>query len=181
MHIGQNILTPFTFLTEVVLFASLVKEFQDEVQVLVSFQSCRVVLVEHQILDQVANLGALLRSEGKTELAIVLLGLLLADGLQEEIQGEVLLVLVDASLDQCVVGHIVWHYAVRYHPLVHLDGLIYHLGLNQGLNHASVNEHSGFHIFSLHLVQNSEGFFNLTGLLIDLCQNGVSDIARLDL
>lgn len=55
------------------------------------------------------------------------------------------------------------------------------LGLNTGLNDASVHEYSWLHAFELHLVDDVKDLIDLTHLLIDLGKDRVCHVARFDL
>lgn len=74
----------------------------------------------------------------------------------------------EAPLHQGVVGHVVWDTAGREHLLEHEDCRVYQIGLNIGLDHASVNKDARFNAFKLHFIQNAKSFVNFTHLLIYL-------------
>ena len=92
-----------------------------------------------------------------------------------------MLILVNTPLDESKVSHVVRRNAICDHPLVHLNCLINHVGLNASLDHASVHKDSWLDSLGLHLIEDTQRLIDLPQLLIDLGQNGVSHIARLDL
>ena len=92
-----------------------------------------------------------------------------------------MLTLVHAALDQSVVSDVVGYNGVGDHAIVHEDGLVDHVSLDASLDHASVDENTRLNSLSLHLVKDSERFFDLAQVLVYLGQNGVSHITWLDL
>lgn len=169
------------FLHREILLTTLVKVLEDSVEVPVPLDGSHIVLIDKQILEQEAELVGLLSREGEAELAAVLVSLLLLDGLEQQVQSLVLSVLVHAALDESEVSDVVRRNPIIHHSFVHQDCLFDHVGLDARLDHAGVHKDSWLHPLLLHLVENSQRFFDLSELLVDLCQNGVGDIACLDL
>ena len=95
-------------------------------------------------------------SEGNSELPVVSLLFLVLDSLKQQVKSKVLLILIDAPLDDREVGHVVWRNSVGDHSLVHEDCLVYHVSLDASLDHASIDKDSWLHSLGLHLVKDSQ-------------------------
>ena len=79
----------------------------------------------------------------------------MVDGLEQQIQSKVLLILINAPLDDGEIGHVIWRNTISDHPLVHEDSFFYQKCLDASLDHASIDKDSWLHSLSLHLFQDS--------------------------
>lgn len=135
---------------------------ENEFNVIVSFDCSLVIFIHKNILYQVVQDLQLLW--GKFELWNMLSFLVssrisfssclevLLESFKQEIKSSILAILDQASLDDGVVGDIVWSDTFWKHQVVHLKSLINSESLKAGLNHACVHKNACFNSLWLHLL-----------------------------